>query len=151
MMRGKKGLPLNDMDKADFQNWVGNENVVDGKIKVYRGIKGKDTRGLQPGDMVTLSKEYAKEYGENVLEFNLPVEGLGYFSGVKGGNPKKVGQTLSGAQPTEFVWQGTKQQLTEIWNKGAATEERKQLFKKFPELMFGLLPPALIGGSLLED
>jgi len=30
-------------------------------------------------------------------------------------------------------------------------EERKQLFRKFPELMFGLLPPALIGGSLLED
>ena len=30
-------------------------------------------------------------------------------------------------------------------------EERKQLFKKFPELMFGLLPPTLIGGSLLED
>ena len=30
-------------------------------------------------------------------------------------------------------------------------EERKLLFKKFPELMFGLLPPALIGGSLLED
>ena len=30
-------------------------------------------------------------------------------------------------------------------------EERKQLFRKFPELMFGLLPPALVGGSLLED
>ena len=30
-------------------------------------------------------------------------------------------------------------------------EEHKLLFKKFPELMFGLLPPALIGGSLLED
>ncbi len=30
-------------------------------------------------------------------------------------------------------------------------EERKQLFKKFPELMFGLLPPALIGGSLLGE
>ena len=30
-------------------------------------------------------------------------------------------------------------------------EERKQQFKKFPEFMFGLFPPALIGGSLLED
>ena len=27
-------------------------------------------------------------------------------------------------------------------------EERKRLFKKFPELMFGLLPPALVGGLL---
>ena len=30
-------------------------------------------------------------------------------------------------------------------------EERKQLFKKFPELMFGLLPPAVIGGLLNEE
>ena len=30
-------------------------------------------------------------------------------------------------------------------------EERKQLFKKFPELMFGLLPPAIIGGLLSEQ
>jgi len=30
-------------------------------------------------------------------------------------------------------------------------EEKKQLFKKFPELMFGLLPPAVIGGLLNEE
>ena len=29
-----------------------------------------------------------------------------------------------------------------------SNEERKRLFKKFPELMFGLLPPALVGGLL---
>ena len=27
-------------------------------------------------------------------------------------------------------------------------EERKQLFKRFPELMFGLMPPAIAGGLL---
>lgn len=116
-IKSKKGLPLEEMNKEDFQNWVGKENVISGKIKVYRGIRGEDTRGLQPGDMVTLNKEYAKKYGENVMEFDLPVEGLAYFSGVKGGNPELLHQTLSGAQPTEFVWQGTKPHLTSLWQQ----------------------------------
>jgi hypothetical protein len=117
MIKNKKGIPLEKMDKRDFQNWVGDENVVDGKIKVFRGIDGKDDRGLQIGDFLTLSKEYAKEYGDNVLEYDLPFEGLAYFSGVKGGNAKYVGMTMGGAQPTEFIWHGTKKQIIDIWNE----------------------------------
>jgi len=105
------GIPLSEMDKRDFENWVGSENIVDGKIKVYRGTKVNGA-GLRKGDFVTTDKEYAKTYGENVTEHEIPTDQLNYFSGVKGGDAKQVGEGLGRkAQPTELVYSGKSESL----------------------------------------
>jgi len=117
-MKNLKGILLDKMDSNDFKNWVGNENVKNGKIKVYRGVDNIN-REFRIGDFVTINKEYAKTYGKHVIEKNIPIKELAYYSGVKGGSPDLVGTTLGGSQPTELIWRGkpkTKRQLINIWN-----------------------------------
>lgn len=106
---GKKisGIPLKKMSKETFEWWVGSENVVNGKIKVFRGTNVKNA-GLRTGDFVTTNKIYAGKYGPYVEEFDIPVKYLNYFSGVKGGDPEQLHAWNLGkkAQPTELIYTG---------------------------------------------
>lgn len=97
------GVFLKGMDIKDFNNWIGEENVKDGKIKVYRGTNIKGAM-LNNGDFVTINAEYAKKYGKYVFEKEIQVENLKYYTGTKNGNPELISQTLGGAQPTEMIY-----------------------------------------------
>lgn len=105
--RRVSGIPLKKMDKQRFEWWVGSENVINGKIKVFRGTNIKDA-GLRTGDFVTTNKEYAGKYGPYVEEFDISVKYLNYFSGVKGGDPEQLHSWNVGgkAQPTELIYSG---------------------------------------------
>ena len=109
IFEGRKlsGIPLKKMDKQTFEWWVGSENVVNGKIKVFRGTNVKNA-GLRTGDFVTTNKIYAGKYGPYVEEFDIPVKYLNYFSGVKGGDPEQLHAWNLGkkAQPTELIYTG---------------------------------------------
>src|SRR5574344_1401273 len=74
----QKGIFLNRMDKKDFNNWIGNENVINGKIKVYRGIP-KNIRGsFKNGDCVTTNELDAYKYGDKVISKLGPLKNLRY-------------------------------------------------------------------------
>ena len=80
-------------------------------ITVYRGIDSKTTRtgidkNIVPGDFVSLDKGYANEFGDIVLELSVPKSSLRNVSGTK-----------------ELIFNPTKSQLTDIWNKANAPKE----------------------------
>ena len=52
-------------------------------VKVYRGIKDKSAKDIVAGDFVSFDKEYAKEFGENIVELDIPKNDLRVVSGTK--------------------------------------------------------------------
>lgn len=100
----QRGIFLNRMDKKDFNNWIGNENVENGEIKVYRGIP-KNVRGiLRSGDFVTMNELYAYKYGDKVISRLVPLNKLRYVMGHKNGNPESVSIFDKGVQPVELIY-----------------------------------------------
>lgn len=99
----QRGITLNRMNKKDFDDWIGNENVKQGKIKVYRGVPSTDNN-FRNGDFVTTNKTYAYTYGSKVISKWVKLKNLRYITGHKKGNPELVSTSLQGVQPVELIY-----------------------------------------------
>ena len=99
----QKGIQLTKMNKTDFQNWIGSENVKNGKIKIYRGVQ-HSVIDLENGDFCTTNSIYALKYGSKVISKELPLSQLRYVMGHKNGNPDSVGIIDKGVQPVELIY-----------------------------------------------
>lgn len=122
------GIPLRKMSKETFEWWVGSENVINGKIKVFRGTDVKNA-GLRTGDFVTMNKEYAGKYGTHIQEFDIPIKYLNYFSGVKGGDPEQLHSWNLGkkAQPTELIYSG--EFINRVFEGSVKSSDRIDIFR----------------------
>ncbi|HYE59098.1 MAG TPA: hypothetical protein VD948_11360 [Rhodothermales bacterium] len=88
----EEGVPLKKLTPEQAKNWVGYEGQK--TLKVYRGVRSGSVkeRPLAPGDFVTTSPEAAKQYGDKVVEMEVPAAHLRYFKGTKAGDPERLGQ-----------------------------------------------------------
>lgn len=99
----QKGVFLSKMNKTDFDNWIGRENVKDRKLKVYRGVPN-NINDLRNGDFCTTSELYALKYGKKVITMLVPLSKLKYVMGHKNGNPESVAVMDKGVQPVELIY-----------------------------------------------
>ena len=94
------GIFLNKMNLDEFEIIIGSENVINNKIKVYRGVPN-DISSIRNGDYVTINEEYAYKYSDKVISFEVPLNKLRYNGrGHKNGDP----QMLHLNQPTELIY-----------------------------------------------
>lgn len=98
------GIKLTRMDKNDFNNWIGNDNIVGGKLTVYRGTD-VDNAGLRYGDYCTTNREYAKTYGKNIQQFIISIKNLQYVRGHKNGDPTLTHSSFKPV-PVELIYVG---------------------------------------------
>jgi hypothetical protein len=58
-------------------------------ITIYRGMNS-ETRGIETGDFVTTSPEYAKVYGKYIVKMDVPINVINYAGGSIHGNVKNL-------------------------------------------------------------